>query len=288
MKNINKLLTEKNFYEIHTGETIRGTLLDDILDGGGGNDLIVGGVINWNWKSEDPDGELQYYHIFGGSELFDGDDQLYGYGGDDILVGGVGSDYLRGGEGDDYLIGEVLVIGSSNDRDAPLDGFYWVADGDLSGNDVLRGDRGDDYLFGGYGANYLKGGKGDDYIVSRGEFDILIGDDEKGWQGKDIFDLTYWSVVEKDTPWGLKGYSARVIDFDDGLDKIQIDNGEPIAHIWKMLTSFGIVWDWDWVASETDDGVYLPLETGDLWIHGVDIDDLQFETSADGVDVFIV
>ncbi|MBF9232743.1 calcium-binding protein [Microvirga sp. BT350] len=48
------------------------------VDGGGGNDVIIGGY---------------------------GNDRLYGGGGDDLLVGGAGSDRLSGGLGRDLLVG---------------------------------------------------------------------------------------------------------------------------------------------------------------------------------------
>lgn len=84
-------LTERRsgFERVYAGGTladdIRGTTLDELLIGGGGNDSIVG---------QAGDDELQ-----GGL----GHDSLYGGLGDDLLVGGSGGDKLMGREGADVF-----------------------------------------------------------------------------------------------------------------------------------------------------------------------------------------
>lgn len=120
-----------------------------VMDGMGGNDLIVGNA---------------------------GDDTLYGNVGDDILIGDEGYDRLIGGTGNDDLIGmdgnDKLFGGAGNDtlsgntgRDRLFGGSGndWL-DGGASG-DVLKGNGGQDFLIGGTGNDKLFGGKGKDTFV---------------------------------------------------------------------------------------------------------------------------
>ena len=93
-------------------DTINGTSLNDVLDGGDIPPLMVANGLNDN-----------------------GSDRLYGHGGDDVLTGGGGRDYLYGGVGNDLLNG-----GDYNDE-------LYGEDGD----DRLIGDRYDDILDGGAG-----------------------------------------------------------------------------------------------------------------------------------------
>jgi Ca2+-binding RTX toxin-like protein len=118
------------------------------LNGGAGNDVLVGG------NSDDT--------ISGG----DGRDVLVGNGGKDNLSGGAGDDLLEGGSGDDTLDG-----GAGKDK---LDGGR--------GTDILRGGAGNDFLFAldGAGKDTVDGGtndantsgdsrSGDFAIVDRGD-----------------------------------------------------------------------------------------------------------------------
>lgn len=108
------------------GETIHGTLEDDVIQGAQGND------------------------------------QLYGEGGDDYVTGRDGNDRLVG---DGYSFSptpppgepgnDTLDGGDDNDS---LDGG--------GGNDLLIGGDGNDNLSGGAGSDTHKGGAGDDYYSS--------------------------------------------------------------------------------------------------------------------------
>jgi Ca2+-binding RTX toxin-like protein len=111
------------------------------IDGGSGNDTIVGGK---------------------------GNDKLSGGSGHDFLDGGAGNDRLSGGTGNDFLVG-----GSGNDS---LDGGkgHDVLLGD-KGNDVLLGRSGDDVLMGGQGRDRLYGGRGNDYLIGGSGKDTLDG-----------------------------------------------------------------------------------------------------------------
>ncbi|MEX2093581.1 MAG: PKD domain-containing protein, partial [Pirellulales bacterium] len=95
------------------------------IDGGSGNDLLTGG---------------------GGQNLIQGGsghDFLYGAGGDDVLLGGTGNDFLSGGSGNDVLVGgdgdDVLKGGSGRD--------LIIGSQD---NDWLEGGGDEDILIGGY------------------------------------------------------------------------------------------------------------------------------------------
>jgi len=109
------------------------------LNGGAGNDVLVGG------NGDDT--------ISGG----DGRDVLVGNGGKDNLSGGAGDDFLEGGSGDDTLDG-----GAGRDK---LDGGR--------GTDVLRGGAGNDFLFAldGAGKDTVDGGAND--ANSNGDFALV-------------------------------------------------------------------------------------------------------------------
>ncbi|MBE1282853.1 MAG: alkaline phosphatase [Rhodobacteraceae bacterium] len=96
-----------------SGETLNGTLSDDVILGRGaadtvnageGDDRILGGTGNDNLNGQD------------------GDDQIRGGAGEDVISGGKGDDTLRGGFGEDTF---VFALGDGNDT---ILGF---ADGDM-------------------------------------------------------------------------------------------------------------------------------------------------------------
>lgn len=237
---------------------------DDELRGGGGNDLVIGGDIR----------EVAGSVTYGFFDTPDGDDFLEGHGGDDILIGGTGNDRLFGGddEGDDILYGDTLSFKFTG---VPLSGTLSTepAVSYGSGNDYLSGGRGDDFLHGGGGVNLLRGGKGDDVLHSAGEYDVLLGG-----PGRDTFGFVHWSLSEKN--------AAKIMDFEDGIDKIWIRNDEPVVELREAIGGY-VPWDWDWFATETEDDVLIHLASGDLWIHGVDLANLTFEFDAAG-NVLIV
>jgi Ca2+-binding RTX toxin-like protein len=111
-------------------EVLVGTVSNDGIDAGSGDDTIYGNAGN----------DL----ILAGA----GSDSVSGDDGADVIFGGSGTDYLYGGEGDD-------VINGDGDND--------VVVGD-AGNDILAGSAGNDTLNGGAGADHLSGGEGDDTL----------------------------------------------------------------------------------------------------------------------------
>jgi serralysin len=112
---------------------------NDTLDGGNGNDAILG---------------------------LAGNDTLNGANGNDVLDGGGGNDRLVGGNGNDMLFGsfgmDTLIGGNGEDS---LDGG--------AGNDDLNGGNGKDTVNGGTGDDDLTGGNGPDLFV----FNAGFGDD---------------------------------------------------------------------------------------------------------------
>jgi len=93
------------------------------VDGGAGNDWLIGSVANDILRGGDGDDMLDSRAgndiLYGGN----GDDTLGGGDGNDILYGGNGEDYLDGGNGDDVLYpgapgigGDTLLGGAGNDR----------------------------------------------------------------------------------------------------------------------------------------------------------------------------
>ncbi len=112
-----------------------------------------------------------------------GMDTINGHGADDTLIGGRGNDLLKGEMGADILQGS-------------------------SGADTLWGGRGADQLFGEKGANVMNGGRGNDWIYSTGTEDQMRGG---GGADRFIFNDAH------------SGGHQTILDFTDGVDKIQID-----------------------------------------------------------------
>lgn len=110
------------------------------LDGGGGNDLLIGS---------------DFIDVLRGG---DGNDTLTGGAGNDILQGDAGNDQINGGVGSDGLSG-----GSGDDLVSGHEGNDTIFGG--SGADTIRGESGSDTLFGGSGSDDLDGGSDVDRLV---------------------------------------------------------------------------------------------------------------------------
>ncbi|OGB58097.1 MAG: hypothetical protein A2503_07495 [Burkholderiales bacterium RIFOXYD12_FULL_59_19] len=142
----------------------------DSLDGGDGNDTLFGGLGNDTLV-----GGL-------GDDLMDGlegNDSLTGGGGADTLYGGDLNDLLDGGDGNDTLYDQTagidtLIGGLGNDY---LSSYLSTGADSLDGgegNDSLYGSTGNDTLSGGSGMDVLYGGDGDDvYLIGSRDFDIF-------------------------------------------------------------------------------------------------------------------
>ena len=97
-------------------DMIAGSGGNDMLDGGRGNDTLKGGMGN-----DDLDGGREDDMLYGG----DGMDELKGGSGDDMLDGGSGADMLMGGADDDVLTGglgnDTFKFGSDDGVDMITD-----------------------------------------------------------------------------------------------------------------------------------------------------------------------
>ncbi|WP_427452897.1 pre-peptidase C-terminal domain-containing protein [Litorimonas sp. WD9-15] len=159
-------------------DDIRGNDGDDTLEGGDGNDLIFGGasndVVNGDGGNDTLRGGDGTDNIRGGigdDRLFgdDGDDILGGDSGNDVILAGIGDDRLFGGNGEDRLFGQGGddIINGADDNDLVQGG---------GGNDTLNGDAGDDRILGDAGADELNGGEGADTLNGGADDDTLNGD----------------------------------------------------------------------------------------------------------------
>lgn len=159
-----------NVYEVSTStgqkvygsggnDTLTGSDVVDLIDGGSGNDVLTGaGGEDQLWGQAGTD------RLYGG----DGNDKLYGGTDADILWGESGSDMLAGGDGDDQLYGG-----------ADTDELWGGAGADHmngnAGDDKLYGEAGTDTLQGSSGRNVLSGGAGNDTFVAEGSRDEMWG-----------------------------------------------------------------------------------------------------------------
>lgn len=231
--------------------------------------------------------------IFGATD--NGNDRLTGKLGNDVLVGGKGNNVIFGGAGADYLYGDQLRIQRSSDSTAPSAMVLDTISSTGDGNDFLFGGSGDDFLHGGGGvANFLRGARDSDTVIgdANSKRDVLIGyrgpndDDNRpdylksggapytfmaGGGGSDVFDITATGA----------GDYVKILDFSNG-DKIKLPPNDSIAVLYDMvINQDGVEWDWDWVATETDDGVTIPLDDGALlYLQDAAFSDLTASVSA--------
>jgi Ca2+-binding RTX toxin-like protein len=171
------------------------TTIGNNLDGGAGDDALIGGVAADTLK--------------GGV----GNDNLVGNGGNDSLDGGAGVDALFGDAGDDILDG-----GAGDDGGLG----FGLFGGD--GNDSLIGgaDDGDDDLFGEDGRDTLYGGDGNDLLDDGGD---TVADSLIGGNGNDVLigsasSDTLYGGLGADT-YILRGQSPAAQDFNS----VVFDNG---------------------------------------------------------------
>jgi len=162
---------------IHSGsgdDSLQGANnVDNILDGGAGNDVLRG------LSGDDT--------LFGrqGNDTLEGgndNDALFGGAGNDSLFGGIGDDILDGGVGIDTLVydgGRKVLINLNNDtagsagaRGDTISNFENVIGG--NGNDTILGANNEDNILdGGSGDDILRGLSGDDTLIGGGGDDRL-------------------------------------------------------------------------------------------------------------------
>ncbi len=140
-------------------ENLSGSNLNDMLEGDGGVNRLVGRQ---------------------------GNDTLVGNAGDDILVGGSGVDILNGGDGvdtadySDSWVGVTVNLLANTGVGGEAKGDTFISIENVSGsrfNDVITGDAGVNRLSGAAGADTLNGGAGNDILVGGAGADKLNGGD---------------------------------------------------------------------------------------------------------------
>ncbi|EAW40384.1 hypothetical protein MGP2080_05280 [marine gamma proteobacterium HTCC2080] len=179
---LNGLSTPTNF--ILTGgskaDTIKAALeATSTIQGGDGNDIIVGGETIDTVGGDDGDDNISGGK---GADILDGDD------GDDIISGGDGDDIIQGGNDDDTITG--------ND-----------------GADTLKGDAGDDSIDGGAGVDIITGGTGVDTLTGgtgADKYSFVAGDSKTDAAGAATFDsiVDYATGEEIDGPDNVTQASA--------------------------------------------------------------------------------
>jgi Ca2+-binding RTX toxin-like protein len=222
-------------------ENITGALLNDILTGDGGANVIVGldgdDILNGGGGADSLDGGVGNDQLSGGGgddtlTAGDGDDSAYGGAGNDTVDGGAGNDLLSGDGGNDSLTGgdgaddidggvgaDTLDGGTGNDT---LDG------GD--GADELSGGDDNDALFGGAGNDTLTGGVGDDTLTGGNGRDTLVGG-----AGSDTFIFTEVSN-------SLPGARDTIVDLTSAdwidLSAIDADTGTAGDQAFTLVSAF--------------------------------------------------
>jgi Ca2+-binding RTX toxin-like protein len=216
-------------------DSLFGDANDNTLRGEGGDDLLKGG---------------------GGA------DHLYGGEGHDRLdIDGIG-DYLDGGDGNDtayFNIGDepVYLHGFIVDLSTGHFGGRWFGPApddrpqnivnveNVSGSErgeEIRGDDADNMLWGNGGGDTLRGRGGSDYIDGGLGRDNIIGDggDDLLAGGADA-DLFYFgSIVSRFATVEPGHFGHDIIsDFEDGLDKIVVDDTISYATIRTGMQQVG-------------------------------------------------
>jgi Ca2+-binding RTX toxin-like protein len=172
-------------------DTLLGGSQNDILDGGDGVDLVeISGssitVTNSSASSADVDTLTSVERLLliaagpgsniDASSFTLGSATIVGSGGSDTLLGGAGNDLILAGAGPDSVsggAGDDLIMGRS-------------------GRDTLSGDGGNDTIFGGRGRDTIDGGPDSDELRGGGGPDTIVGGDGddhiRGGGGRDILD----------------------------------------------------------------------------------------------------
>lgn len=141
------------------------------LDGGSGNDVVIGGQADSGGTTINVPNSPPYNRTYQLQNV------LLGGSGNDVLIGGAGNDSILGGSGNDTLSGEggddLLSGDSGNDKLAGGDGSDTVSGS--AGDDSLTGDDGNDYVYGGTGRDTLTGGAGQDVVKGQEGRDRIEG-----------------------------------------------------------------------------------------------------------------
>lgn len=243
-----------------TGATAMPTTLRSHIDGGRGNDTLVGG-----YGQDTITGAKGNDLIIGGNR----NDILAGSAGNDTIDGGFGADTMGGGGGNDWLDysrrtnavyvrlrGNVVELaGTRNSEIATADVILiprqhslYDQMGEANENDdigpefeAVLGGTADDRLEGNSSKNTLIGGRGNDSLDGREGDDSLIGgsgdDSITGWNGNDFLD-----GGAGDDLLGAAAYSFSIIEYStqptewpdlSGIDTLHGGGGTDKAYFGK-------------------------------------------------------
>ncbi|MYM68112.1 hypothetical protein GTP45_14905 [Pseudoduganella sp. FT55W] len=209
-----------------------GNALDNVINGGLGNDTLNGGAGN-----DSLDGSTGNDSLLGG----DGDDALAPGGGADVVDGGAGSDTVYvAGDFDAYVRTRVTLTDTKLVNIATGDSVIirnvetvHFADGNKSledvnanlastGNDVISGGDNNDTLNGGAGSDSMSGGLGNDTYIVDAAGDVVT---ELEDQGTDTVNVAFTAAgsytlganVENGTVTGTVAISIAGNDLDNVL-----------------------------------------------------------------------
>lgn len=152
------------------------------VDGGAGNDTIVGGA-----------GDINIFGGLGNDTLTGGGGKsnIEGNDGDDIITGGASDNVLDGGAGNDTITGagggkNTLIGGIGNDTLIAVGAGDNTLDGG-AGNDVITGGDGKDVIILGAGVDTANAGAGDD-TIQVGDEGLVAGEVLNGGAGVDTLE----------------------------------------------------------------------------------------------------
>ncbi len=237
------------------GDVLMGGGGTDTITGGSGNDHIYGNLLSSTQGATDgadmidTGGGSNYVNGNAGNDTITastGSNRLYGGQGDDtIRVTGHGSNHLNGNLGDDTLI----VDGGSNDLHGGQGNDTIQANG---GNNQSFGELGNDVLWGGGGIDRMTGGAGSDLFVLSG----TQNSDHVTWD--------------------------EIVDFADGLDKLQMDANGGLPLVLHAGASFS-----DEASAATYAQTAFGNSTGEAAALQVGSDTYLFYTIGAGTDAVV-
>ena len=155
-------------------DNLRGTALDELIEGLLGNDTIDAGSGNDLIHGDAAAGPLPT--ITGVFAAPPGNNWIDAGAGNDTVYGGFGRDTIFGGSGNDVISGAGIASRPANPGGGGFNTFGF------DGADYLDGGAGDDVLAGHGGRDTLVGGSGDDTLIGGTNADILTGG-----SGADVF-----------------------------------------------------------------------------------------------------
>ena len=241
---------------------------DDLINAGGGNNMVFGGVGSDNITTGsgndfvlgdnghavyNASGTLTYLTTI--SPAIGGNDVIHAGDGNNYIFGGTGNDRIYGGNGVDVVLGDN---GYATFSDLGVLTFLTTTDESFGGNDIIFTYGGNDMIFGGGGNDYIDAGAGDDVVLG---------------------DFGYYSIAHVNTPlaqYQLGDQLVAVAVYPHGVSVLDEING-------GNDTIFGGSGN-DYLLGEGGND-YIDGGSGDDVIYGGYGDDLLF--GGDGNDALV-